>query len=193
MAEPTTSSGTQAQILDAVLSCLAEGGIAGVSMRAVATEADVSLGLLNYHFSGKHALIARAVQMACDRLLAHSMASIDGVSCPDERVRMFIRGTMTEEFLSSQYLRLRLVIWAAGRLDPEIGKVDLRFYYEYVERLTELTLKARPGLSAVVARERAVDVSLTQNGLWLNWARFEDCEALERGLQRCEAIALGDG
>ena len=56
-----------------------------------------------------------------------------------------------------------------------------------------MILQARPELSATGARERAVDVSLTQNGLWLNWARFGDLEALERGLQRGEAIALGDG
>jgi len=193
MAEPRTISGTQEQILDAVLSCLAKGGIAGVSMRAVATEADVSLGLLNYHFSGKQALIVAAVQMACGRLLAQSMVSIDGVTGADERVRTFIRGTMAEDFLSSEYRRLRLVIWAAGRQDPEIGKTDLKFYCEYVDRMTEMILEARPELSTTGARERAVDVSLTQNGLWLNWARFGDREVLERGLQRCEAIALGDG
>jgi len=193
MAEPRTISGTQEQILDAVLSCLAKGGIAGVSMRAVATEADVSLGLLNYHFSGKQALIVAAVQMACGRLLAESMVSIDGVTGADERVRTFIRGTMAEDFLSSEYRRLRLVIWAAGRQDPEIGKTDLKFYCEYVDRMTEMILEARPELSTTGARERAVDVSLTQNGLWLNWARFGDREVLERGLQRCEAIALGDG
>jgi hypothetical protein len=56
-----------------------------------------------------------------------------------------------------------------------------------------MILEARPELSTTGARERAVDVSLTQNGLWLNWARFGDREALERGLRRCEAIALGDG
>ena len=193
MAEPRTISGTQEQILDAVLSCLAKGGIAGVSMRAVATEADVSLGLLNYHFSGKQALIVAAVQMACGRLLAESMVSIDGVTGADERVRTFIRGTMAEDFLSSEYRRLRLVIWAAGRQDPEIGKTDLKFYCEYVDRMTEMILEARPELSTTGARERAVDVSLTQNGLWLNWARFGDREVLERGLRRCEAIALGDG
>ena len=193
MAEPRTTSGTQEQILDAVLSRLAEGGLAGVSMRAVATEADVSLGLLNYHFSGKQALIAKAVQMACDRLLAESMASIDGVTGADERVRRFIWGTMDEDFLSSEYRRLPLVIWAAGRLDPEIGETDLKYYCEYVDRMTEMILEARPELTATGARERAVDVSLTQDGLRLNWARFGDRDALERGLQRCEAIALGDG
>ncbi len=183
-------SDTQEQILDAVLACLAEGGIAGVSMRAVAAEADVSLGLLNYHFAGKQALITAAFQLACDRLLASAMNTLDGVDGPEERVRAFVRGAADEEFLSPGYLRLRLVLWAAGRLDPEIGAADLRVYEQYVARMAELIMAARPGVDAAEARARADDVSLTQNGLWLNWARFGDRAALDRGLRRCDEIAL---
>ena len=193
MDAPRTLSATQEKILDAVLACLAEGGIAGVSMRAVATEADVSLGLLNYHFDGKQALIVAAVQLACDRLLEDSAESVDGVVGADDRVRAFIRGAAADEFLSSDYLRLRLVIWAAARLHPDIGVADLRVYQEYVDRTVELIREARPDLSAEQAHQRADDVSNTQNGLWLHWARFRDEETLERGLRRCEAIALGAG
>jgi len=193
MTEPTIISGTQEQILDAVLSCLTEGGIAGVSMRAVAAEAGVSLGLLNYHFAGKQALIAEAVQLACDRLLSDSLASINGVVGADDQVRAFIRGAAADELLSPEYLRLRLVIWAAARLYPDLGVVDLFIYQEYVDRMEELIREARPGLSAEDAHQRADDVSINQNGLWLHWARFRDRETLERGLRRCEDIALGAG
>ncbi|MCH2443137.1 MAG: hypothetical protein MK191_05310 [Acidimicrobiales bacterium] len=41
--------------------------------------------------------------------------------------------------------------------------------------------------------QRATDVAVTQNGLWLNWARYVDEVALERGLLRCEEIALSGG
>jgi len=184
-------SDTQEKILEAVLACLAEGGIAGVSMRGVAAEADVSLGLLNYHFAGKRALITAAFRLACDRLLASAMDSLEGVDGPEARVRAFVRGVAHEELLSPEYLRLRLVLWTAGRLDPEIGAADLWVYREYVARMTELIVEACSGIGAAEARSRADDVSLTQNGLWLNWARFGDRAALERGLRRCEEIALG--
>ncbi len=184
-------SASQEQILDAVLACLAEGGIAGVSMRAVAAEAGVSLGLLNYHFPGKQALITAAFQLACDRLLVSAMESLRGVEQPVERVRAFVHGAVDEEFLSQEYLKLRLVLWAAGRLDPEIGAVDVSLYEEYVSHMAGLIAEACPEVDAVGARTRADDVSLLQNGLWLNWARFGDREALDRGLRRCEDIALG--
>ena len=41
--------------------------------------------------------------------------------------------------------------------------------------------------------QRATDVAVTKNGLWLNWARHVDEVALERGLLRCEEIALSGG
>ena len=41
--------------------------------------------------------------------------------------------------------------------------------------------------------QRATDVAVTQNGLWLNWARYVDEVALERGLLRCEEIDLSGG
>ena len=41
----------QAWILEAVLGLLARHGISGVSMRSVAREADVALGLVHYHFA----------------------------------------------------------------------------------------------------------------------------------------------
>ena len=36
------------------------------------------------------------------------------------------------------------------------------------------------------------DVLALQNGLWINWNRWADEDALERGLQLCESIAFGD-
>ena len=59
------------------------------------------------------------------------------------------------------------------------------------ERMPGAGGRRLPMLDAAEARARADDVSLTQNGLWLNWARFGDRSALERGLRRCEDIALG--
>lgn len=45
----------QSRILEAVIVLLARDGISGVSMRAVAREAGVALGLVNYHFEDKAA------------------------------------------------------------------------------------------------------------------------------------------
>lgn len=52
----------EAEILHAALTVLARDGIGGTSMRAVAREADVSLGLANYYFTDKTSLVCAALR-----------------------------------------------------------------------------------------------------------------------------------
>lgn len=185
-----TLTDTQEQILDATMSCIVRDGIDGASMRNVAREADVSLGLLSYHFDDKRSLIEAAFQLATDRLFDATVDSLDGVDGDDERVRAYVRGAFHGEFIEPDYLALRIALWAISRTDDEIAKVERSMYERYASTLTALIRAARPELSPTEAGDRATDVIVTQNGLWLNWARHQDRVALERGLARCDAIAL---
>ncbi len=51
----------QSRILEAALDLLSRHGISGVSMRAVAREAGVALGLVNYYYEDKLSLIRAAL------------------------------------------------------------------------------------------------------------------------------------
>jgi len=188
MASPTTE--TQVNILDAIMAIIVRDGVRGASMRSVAEEADVSLGLISYHFDDKRTLIKAAFERATDRLLATSLDAVSEADSPEERVRAYIRGAFEGDFLEPEYLALRVSLWAVSRTDPEIATVEDDLYQRYVKRMAELIRAAKPGLSVNDASDRATDVSVTQNGLWLNWARYASADDLERGLSRCEAIAL---
>ncbi len=184
-------SETQEQILDAAMSCIGRDGIDGASMRSVAREAEVSLGLLSYHFDDKRTLIVAAFQLATDRLLETTVRSLDCVVGADDRVRAFVRGAFHGEFLEPDYLALRLALWAISRTDAEIAEAEASLYLRYAEHMTDLIVAARPALTRPEAAERATDVIVIQNGLWLNWARYGDRADLDRGLARCDSIALG--
>ena len=188
--EPTDLSETQEAILDATMSCIVRDGIDGASLRNVAREADVSLGLLSYHFDNRRSLIVAAFQLATDRLMETSLRSIERLADADERTRAFVRGAFNSTFLETDYLALRLALWAISRTDTQIEAVERNLYVRYTEQLAQLILAARPSLSSRQAQERATDVIVIQNGLWLNWARHENAPDLERGLQRCDDIAL---
>lgn len=188
MAQPTTE--TQENILDAVMAIIVRDGVRGASMRSVAEEADVSLGLISYHFDDKRTLIKAAFTRATDRLLATSLDAVSEADSPEDRVRAYIRGAFEGDFLDPQYLALRVSLWAVSRTDPEIAAVEDDLYQRYAHRMAELIRDARPPLSGAEATNRATDVIVTQNGLWLNWARYGSRADLERGLSRCEAIAL---
>ena len=183
-------SHSQEQILDATIACIVRDGIDGASMRNVAREADVSLGLLSYHFDDKRSLIEAAFQLATDRLLEATLDSLEGVDGAEQQVRAYIRGAFHGDFLEPDYLALRIALWAISRTDNEIASVERNLYERYASNLIELIRIARPDLSPTQATACATDVIVVQNGLWLNWARHHDRRDLERGLERCDSIAL---
>ncbi len=186
-----SSTNTQEHILDAVMSVIMREGVGGASMRTVAEEADVSVGLLSYHFDDKDSLITAAYERATQRLLEAAVAAVAPIEDPEARVEAWVRGPFSEEFLAADYLALRISLWAVARINPDIGDVERRLYVHYTDRLTELVAAARPDLDRAEIDRRVTDVTMIQNGLWLNYARLENRDDLERGLERCEAIALG--
>lgn len=185
-----TFTETQETILDAVQSVIVRDGVAGTSMRQVAEEADVSLGLISYHFDDKDSLIEAAFTRATTALLDASLAAAEAHTDRDAKLTAFLRGSFDEEFLDSDYLRLRVSLWAMALSDTEIAKVDAHYYKAYAGTFQELLAMARPSLSGSELVERTTDVIAFTNGLWLDWARFGDSARLARGLQYCESIAL---
>jgi AcrR family transcriptional regulator len=183
-------SGSQEQILDAAMACIVRDGINGASMRNVAREADVSLGLLSYHFDDKRSLIEAAFRLATDRLLDKTSEALHGIDGADERVRAYIRATCHDDFLAADHLALWIAIWAIARTNDEIARVERSMCDPYASQLAALIRAARPCLSVAAATDRACDVIVIQNGLWLDWARHQNTSNLERCLDRCDSIAL---
>ncbi|MFT7475291.1 MAG: AcrR family transcriptional regulator [Verrucomicrobiales bacterium] len=185
-----SGSETQDQILDAVQSVIVREGVRGASMRQVAQEADVSLGLISYHFDDKESLIFAAFDRATSAIRDASVEAAAKVSGDDEKVVEYLRGSFSDSFLNSDYLRLRVSLWAVSLTDSELAKVDIAYYSEYARTLEGHIGLARPHLDADEISARTADVISLTNGLWLDWARFQRDEDLERGLARAEAIAL---
>jgi len=186
-----SGTSTQDQILDAVMAVIVREGVRGASMRNVAEEADVSLGLISYHFDDKRSLIEAAFKRATGALFALATDAAEGHASPHERVRAYLRGAFSPEFLTDEYLALRISLWAVSRTDPDIAAIEEELYLNYASRLRHLISDARPELSPIDVAERATDTIVIQNGLWLNWARFQNTVDLNRSLERCERIALG--
>ncbi len=185
MTEGEVLTDTQEHILDAALACIARDGLDSTSLRDVAREADVSLGLLGYHFDDRQTLLVAAFQLTTDRLLDQSLASLDGISEPSERAEAFVLGAFHEAFLDPDYLALRLALWAIARTDDLIGQTEETYYRRYSSKMIELLAAALPDADKRDLEERATDIIVMQNGLWLDWARHGNRADLERGLDRC--------
>ncbi len=185
---PRVQSEKEGLILDAVLAVLARRGIAGVSMRAVATEAKVALGLINYHFDDKESLISAALRRIGDQdvELVRPSAGLEA----EEQVRHALNRVAADEFLKSEYLGLRLQLWSLAVVDPSYGEINRTSQIRYRNGLGQLITAARPELDQSEIERRANDILVVQNGIWLTSLLILDRPAIERSIQRCVDIAL---
>ena len=99
---------TRVHLLDSTLKVIAQRGLHGVTMRAVAEQADCALGLLNYHFADKEALIVEALESIAERLMSEAAADVARASGLDAEVEAHLLVVFKPEFLTTDYLSLRL-------------------------------------------------------------------------------------
>ena len=178
----------QGRILEAALGLLSRHGISGMNMRAVAKEAGVSLGLVNYHYEDKTSLI-RAVLHRIDEqdvMLLQTEPTLPPVA----RLRKALRQVADPEILTTQYLSLRLHLWSLAQAHEDFAAINVAAHERYRAGLAELIRAARPQLSAAECKKRAADIIVVQNGLWLTALLGLDQTSIRRNIARTEEIAL---
>jgi AcrR family transcriptional regulator len=178
----------QALILEAVVTLLSRRGISGVSMRAVASEANVALGLVNYYYEDKTSLIAAALHRVEEQDIA--IVEPDPMLPPEERVRAALRRVADPEFLTTEYLSLRLQLWSLAQADDAFEHINTAAQKRYRAGLAKLIRTARPTLSRAECDRRAADVDILQNGMWLTALLGLDRASIRRSVTRTEEIAL---
>ena len=180
----------RALLLDAVLRLLARDGISGVSLRAVAREAGVALGLVHYYFEDKTQLIAAALRQVEAADIA--IVEPDQTLSPEARLRAALRRVADPEFLTTPYLSLRLQLWALAQANEEYAEINTGAQSRYRAGLAALVRAARPALSKAECDRRAADIDVLQNGLWLTTLLGLDLSSVRRSVARTEEIALAD-
>lgn len=189
-ADPGGKTDRRALILEAVLRLLSREGISGVSMRAVAREAGVALGLVHYYFDDKTGLIAAALRQVEAQDV--SIVEPDPRLSPEDRLRAALRHVADPDFLTTEYLSLRLQLWALAQVNDEFAEINTTAQSRYRAGLSGLIRAARPGLTKRECDRRAADIDVLQNGLWLTALLGLDRASIRRGVARSEEIALAD-
>ena len=176
------------RILDATMSVLAGAGVAGVSMRAVAREAGVAVGLANYHFDNKTSLICAALLRIGEQDAA-LVAPAEGDDAA-EHLRGSLRRALDPAYLAPDYLSLRLQLWSLAGVDERYADINRAAQRRYLAGLADLIAAARPDLERVDVESRAADILIEQNGVWLTAILITDEEAIDRAIARCDELAF---
>jgi AcrR family transcriptional regulator len=192
MGTNTVNSGEQldrqSRILEAALDLLSRHGIAGVSMRAVAREAGVALGLVNYYYDDKTTLIRAALHRVDEHDLL--LVTPDPSATPDEQLRTALRRVAGADLLTTRYLSLRLHLWALAQADEGYAEINAIAFDRYLNGLAALVSNAKPELPWEECRERAEDIVVVQNGMWLTSLLGVGDPSIRRSIARTEEIAF---
>lgn len=192
MGTSTVKSGEQidrqSRILEAAMDLLSRHGISGVNMRAVAREAGVALGLVNYYYEDKSCLIRAALHRIDEQDLM--LVEPDPDSPPDEQLRKALRRVAGAELLTTRYLSLRLHLWALAQASEDFAQINAGAFDRYLDGLARLIGNANPELSGDECRERAADIVVVQNGMWLTALLGVDKDSIQRNIAHTEDIAF---
>src|SRR5262245_54149464 len=113
-------------------------------MRAVAREAGVALGLVNYHYADKTSLIRAALHQVEEQDLA--ILAPDADLPADDQLRTALRRVAEPAYLTTDYLSLRLQLWALARAHEDFAQINTEAQKRYRAGLAKLIRGARPDL-----------------------------------------------
>jgi AcrR family transcriptional regulator len=183
-------------LVEAALRCLAADGHGGVSVRRIAAEAGVSVGLINHYYASLDELIAHAYEtLATD--LVRKLLDIVAEAPPSPRARLsaFFRASFSPLVLDPALLRVWVVFWSMLNHSPPMQAAQRRTWGDYRQVLeTELGAYAdEAGLRDVNVRLVAVGLSALLDGCWLEWCLDPADFNPDEGLALCEAWVDGLG
>src|SRR5690349_20654705 len=124
----------QLALIEAAIRSLKRHGHEGLSVRRIAEEAGVSIGLINHHFPNKNALIAEAYRHFNNGLIGgitHAVARAP--TSARARLRAFFEASFSPPNLDPDVLTVWIVFWAMHRHSSEIQNVHRETYGGYVE------------------------------------------------------------
>ncbi|MET9609573.1 TetR family transcriptional regulator [Streptomyces sp. NPDC006512] len=140
-------------LLDAAERVLTSSGGAELTLRAVAEEAGVRLGHLQYYFPARSALLSalldRVLASSLERVTGLALASADGAG----------HGALLDGVLSDhddpRLVRLFTQVWALAAHDEEAAAAVRAFYGQYAAHVAAFVREHAPDLSAAEAHDRA--------------------------------------
>jgi TetR/AcrR family transcriptional regulator, transcriptional repressor of bet genes len=173
---------------EAVLRCILKSGSAGLSVRQIAAEAGVSLGLIRYHFGEFDELIAYAFDMTTDAFFQSIDAALERVGPdPQARLEAFIGVSFSPPMLDRSVLGVWVVFWGLILHSRRMGSAQRREYSRYIALVEGLlrALVAAEGIPIRSVKLASVGFTALMDGLWLAWCLNPAAFKPEQGVSLC--------
>lgn len=162
-------------LIAATVALVAEGGVPAATVRAIATRAGVTPGLIRHHFSSRDELIAAAYAEHMSGMTDWVRDSAQG---PDACTRLarLVRAALSPPVVGPHGLGAWAGFLSAALHDPRLGAIHDATYLGFRDALQELIAEARAeeGRATTPAEARALAIACNAviDGLWLEGGAF---------------------
>lgn len=156
----------RASLVDAAARVLAQNGVAGATVRAIAVEAGVSPGLVGHYFDGIDALIeATYAHVEAQVAAAIDRAVAAAGPVPRARLDAFVTASFAPPVARADLLATWIAFWSLVRSRPAIARQHDEQYAAFRRRLEGLLGEC--GLARGRRRLAAIAITALVDGLWL--------------------------
>ena len=148
----------RADLVQAAIRCLSEGGMSAFKLERIAAEAGVSLGLLSHYFTDKNELLTEVYRAALYEDVTRTIAELDDLDAPGspaERLCRIMDAIIAPEYLKPANLTVWLALWGEIVVNPALKRAHRILYRSYVSSLATLI--------GTVAQERRRTVNATED------------------------------
>ena len=188
-------------LIDATLDCVAEHGLEGATVRAIALRAGVTAGLIRHYFPGKEDLLQAAYAALVGRMTEQAKAALvmEGAT-PRRRLAAFVSANLDAPIVDARTFSL----WASftGRANSEqaLASAHREGYLEFREQVealvAEVLAAAGRAVDPALLRTHAIAINAVIDGLWIEGClageMFAPGELQRIGIRTVEAqLGLG--
>jgi len=159
-------------LVRATMDCVCDLGLQATTVRAVATRAGVTNGLIRHYFSTKVQMIQEAYKATIDGMTATAKATIDPHDAsPATRLRLFIAANLSPPVVNPRTLSLWASFISLIHVDQAMADIHRDGYIDFrrvLERLVGALFADAGRPIPQSERERhAIKINALIDGLWL--------------------------
>lgn len=170
------------RLMDAALSCLADYGYQGTTVRRIAERADVTAGLVRHHFDGKDTLLVETYRhfngIALARMAASLAENHDGL---DPALNGAINALFPDTLRNVRQMRIMVAFWGLVLTDARIAEIQHQTNAAFHTHLVAM-IEAYSDFGTDAA-DIAEGIMAIADGLWLECCMNPDRMSPEKAIE----------
>jgi len=184
-------------LIEATLDCVAENGLQGATVRAIALRAGVTAGLIRHYFPGKEELLQAAYATMMGRMTELAKTALATVEQePKLRLAAFVAASLEAPVVDARTFSLWASFIGRAGSDAGLGAAHRAGYLGFRDEVEALVAAALDGAGRPVdageLRRHAIAINAIIDGLWVEGClagdMFAHGELAEIGVSSVEAM-----